>query len=184
MRIRGQPDLGFRRRWVRYGWYQIHGKEEPAMLVEEIMSRSVKSVRPEAKLLEVASLMCLYRFSGLPVVQGDDDLVGIIAEKDVLHKLFPTLDDLIGEGMAAVDLDAMMGQYKNVMTLKVADVMIRNPITVSPDMHILRAATVMARNRFRRIPVADGGKLVGMVSLGDIHKAIFQANITSTLMAV
>lgn len=150
------------------------------MQVAEIMSRSVRSVTPDSKLLEVASLMCLYRFSGLPVVEGDQ-LVGIIAEKDVLHRLFPTLEDLIGEGMRAVDLDQMMGQYKEVMGLKVSDVMVRNPITVSPDMHILRAATVMARNKFRRIPVADGGKLTGMLSLGDIHKAIFQANITTTL---
>jgi CBS domain-containing protein len=150
------------------------------MQVAEIMSRSLRSVTPETKLLEVASLMCLYRFSGLPVVEGDQ-LVGIIAEKDVLHRLFPTLEDLIGEGMGSVDLDQMMGQYKQVMALTVADVMARNPITVAPDMHILRAATVMARNKFRRIPVADGGKLVGMVSLGDIHKAIFQANITTNL---
>ncbi len=150
------------------------------MQVAEIMSRSVRSVTPDTKLLDVASLMCLYRFSGLPEVEGDD-LVGIIAEKDVLHRLFPTLEDLIGDGMRSVDLDQMMGQYKDVMTLKVSDVMARNPITVSPDMHILRAATVMARNKFRRIPVADGGKLVGMISLGDIHKAIFQANITTTL---
>jgi len=157
--------------------------EDDAMRVEDIMSRSVRSVTPDTKLLAVASLMCLYRFSGLPVV-GGEDLVGIIAERDVLHRLFPTLDDLMSGGMASVDLDEMMGQYKNVMTLKVADVMVRNPITVSPDMHILRAATVMARNKFRRIPVADGGRLVGMVSLGDIHKAIFQANITNTLTAI
>lgn len=150
------------------------------MYVSEIMSRSVRSVTPDTKLLEVASLMCLYRFSGLPVVEGDQ-LVGIIAEKDVLHRLFPTLEDLIGEGMRSVDLDSMMGQYKGVMTLRAADLMVRNPVTVSPDMHILRAATVMARNKFRRIPVAEGDKLVGMVSLGDIHKAIFQANITATL---
>lgn len=151
------------------------------MNVSEIMNRSVRSVAPDTKLLEVASLMCLYRFSGLPVVEKGDRLVGIIAEKDVLHRLFPTLEDLIGEGMQSVDLDHMMSQYKGVMTLRVSDLMVRNPITVSPDMHILRAATVMARNKFRRIPVAEDGKLVGMVSLGDIHKAIFQANITATL---
>ena len=67
------------------------------------------------------------------------------------------------------------------MHLKAADLMARNVITVAPDMHPLRAAAVMVRNRFRRIPVAEGDKLVGMLSLGDIHKAIFQANLAENM---
>ena len=149
------------------------------MLVKAIMSASVKAVTPDTKLVEVVSLMCLYRYSGLPVVD-EGKLIGIIAEKDVLHRLFPSLDDLL-DGMASIDLDKMMGQYKDVLGLDVRDVMTPNALTVSPDMHVLRAATVMVRHRFRRIPVADGGKLVGMLSLGDVHKAIFHANISSTL---
>jgi CBS domain-containing protein len=149
------------------------------MLVKDIMSCSAKSVTPETKLVEVASLMCLYRYSGLPVVE-DGRLVGIIAEKDVLHRLFPSLDELM-EGMATIDLDKMMSQYKDVLNLDVKDVMTRNPLTVSPDMHVLRAATVMVRHKFRRIPVADGDALLGMLSLGDVHKAIFHANISHHL---
>ena len=146
------------------------------MLVKDIMARSVRTVTPETPLVEVVSLMCLYRFSGLPVLE-DDRLVGIIAEKDVLARMFPTLEELMEGGMGNVDLDQMMGRYKDVVRLKVADVMSGRPITVSPDMHALRAAAVMAKHRFRRIPVAEGERLVGMLSLGDVHKAIFQENI-------
>jgi CBS domain-containing protein len=149
------------------------------MLVKDIMSKSVKSVTPDTKLVEVASLMCLYRYSGLPV-EDEGRLVGIIAEKDVLHRLFPSLDDLM-ENMATIDLDKMMSQYKDVLSLRVEDVMTRNLLTVSPDMHVLRAATVMVRHKFRRIPVAQGDQLAGMLSLGDVHKAIFHANISSYL---
>jgi predicted transcriptional regulator len=150
------------------------------MLVSDIMTRAPKTVAPDSKLLEVVSLMCLYRFSGLPVVD-DGKMVGFIAEKDVLHRLFPKLEDF-KDMMAAPDYDNMIYQYKDVVNLKVADVMTPNVITVSPDMHILKAATVMVRHKFRRIPVADGGRLVGMVSLGDIHKAIFQANLAHTIV--
>jgi CBS domain-containing protein len=59
--------------------------------------------------------------------------------------------------------------------------MTENVITVSPDMHILKAATFMVRHKFRRIPVADAGNLVGMLSLGDVHKAIFQANLSKSM---
>ncbi len=154
------------------------------MQVKDIMSRAVRSVRPETKVMEVASLMCLYRFHGLPVVEDDDRLVGLIAEKDVLHSLFPTIEMLMEEGMANVDLDRELSKYKDVLALPVADLMTRNPIAVSPDMHILRAATIMVRNRFRRMPVAENGVLVGMLSLGDVHKAIFHVNVSEKLKAV
>ncbi|MCM8854568.1 MAG: CBS domain-containing protein [Candidatus Thiodiazotropha sp. (ex Lucinoma kastoroae)] len=149
------------------------------MLVSEIMSRSPKTVTPDAKLLEVVSLMCLFRYSGLPV-EEDGKLAGIIAEKDVLHRMFPSLEDIM-DGMSAPDYDSMMSQYKDVVNLKVSDVMTANVISVNPDMHVLRAATIMVRHKFRRIPVTDAGRLVGMLSLGDIHKAIFQANLADNL---
>lgn len=149
------------------------------MLVSEIMSRSPKTVTQDTKLIEVVSLMCLFRYSGIPVVEGEK-MVGIIAEKDVLHRMFPKLEDF-ADGMSAPDYDDMMKQYRDVVNLKVSDVMTPRVITVSPDIHILKAATIMVRNKFRRIPVADGGMLVGMLSLGDIHKAIFQANLSTTL---
>jgi CBS domain-containing protein len=151
------------------------------MQVKEIMSRSVRTVTPDTKVLEVASIMCLYRFAGLPVVEGEDRLVGLIAEKDVLHSLFPKLESLMEEGIANVDLDREMARYKDVLALRVSELMTRNPITVPPDMHILRAATVMVRHRFRRIPVAEDGRLVGMLSLGDVHKAIFHATLAHKL---
>ncbi|MES9851449.1 MAG: CBS domain-containing protein [Candidatus Thiodiazotropha sp. L084R] len=143
------------------------------------MSKSPKTVTPDTKLLDVVSLMCLFRYSGLPV-EADGKLAGIIAEKDVLHRMFPTLEEVM-DGISAPDYDNMMMQYKDVVNLKVSDVMSSNVLTVSPDMHILKAATVMVRHKFRRIPVADGGQLLGMLSLGDIHKAIFQSNLANNM---
>lgn len=151
------------------------------MQVQDIMSREVRSVRPDTKVMEVSSLMCLYRFHGLPVVDEENRLIGLIAEKDVLHSLFPSVESLMVEGIAHVDLDREMGKYKDVLSQPVSALMTRNPIAVNPDMHVLRAATIMVRNRFRRIPVAKDGILVGMLSLGDVHKAIFHANVADKL---
>jgi predicted transcriptional regulator len=143
------------------------------------MSRSVRSVSPDTKVMEVASVMCLYRLPGIPVAEDDGRLVGIVAEKDVLHSLFPKLENLMEEGMGNVDLDKEMAKYKDVLALPVTDLMTRNPISVPPDMHVLRATSIMVRNRFRRIPVAHNGMLVGMLSLGDVHKAIFHLNVAT-----
>jgi len=149
--------------------------------VSDAMSTSVRSVKPDTKVVEVASLMCLYRFHGLPVVDDYDRLVGVITEKDMLQSLFPSLDRLMSEGMHSVDLDKELARYGSVLELLVSDLMTENPVSVDPDMHLLRAATVMVRHNFRRLPITRDEKLVGMLSLGDVHKAIFHANITGKL---
>jgi predicted transcriptional regulator len=150
--------------------------KENSMLVQDIMSRGIRTVRPDTALLEVSSLMCLYRLSGLPVVENEK-LVGFVAEKDVLSRLFPTLGDF-ADGMVGMDFAEMEAQYKSVMHLKTADIMATRVISVRPDMPALQAASTMVRNNFRRIPVASGDTLLGMLSLGDVHKALFHANLS------
>lgn len=147
------------------------------MLVKDIMTSSVRSVTPETKLIEVVSLMTLYRYSGLPVVENDN-LVGFIAEKDVLSQLFPSLEDAMQEGIANIDFLQKAREYKDIMNKTVADLMTRGVKTVDPEMPILKAAILMTNNRFRRIPVATDDRLVGMLSLGDVHKAIFHQCLT------
>jgi len=149
------------------------------MQVKDIMSTSVRTVTEDTSMMEVVSLMCLYRFSGLPVLE-DDKLIGVIAEKDVLAQLFPSVEETM-ENMASIDFDAKAGEYKNITSKKVGDLMTRGVDTISPDMPILKAAVVMANKRFRRIPVAENGKLLGMLSLGDVHKALFHKCLTSEL---
>jgi CBS domain-containing protein len=150
------------------------------MLVEEIMTHAVEAITPETSLKDVASLMCLKRFSGLPVVEEDNQLVGILAERDVLRYLFPDIKDLMLQSMSSIDFEGMEDDYKKVLPLKAADLMVRNVTTARPDMPILKAVSVMAKNNFRRIPVADGNKLVGMISLGDIHRAIFMKSYSAS----
>ncbi|RTZ75107.1 MAG: signal transduction protein [Gammaproteobacteria bacterium] len=147
------------------------------MLVKDIMTQGARTVTEDTPIREVASLMCLYRYSGLPVVEDEDRLIGFIAEKDVLAQLFPSVEDAMG-GMTTIDLHEKVREYADLMNRKVSDLMTRGARTVSPDMPILKAAIIMANNRFRRIPVAEGDRLVGMLSLGDIHKAIFHKSLT------
>ncbi len=142
------------------------------MLVKEVMTHPAKTITPETSLKDVASLMCLNRFSSLPVIEGDSKLVGILAERDVLRYLFPSLQDVM-KGISYFDFENMESDYKKILSLKVADLMSSNIITVRPDIPLLRAVSIMARNNFRRIPVAEGEQLLGVISLGDIHRAIF-----------
>jgi len=147
------------------------------MKVKDIMTTNVRSVSSDKKLGEVVSLMCIYRYSGIPVVD-DGKLVGTVSESDVLGKMFPKLEDLM-DGMSGVDYDSQMNQYSDVVSITVKDVMTPVVISVKPDMHILQAASVMVGRKFRRIPVAEGDRLLGMVSMGDVHKAIYQSTLAT-----
>ncbi|MDX1594023.1 MAG: CBS domain-containing protein [Gammaproteobacteria bacterium] len=147
------------------------------MRVDEVMTRTVRTATPETRLEEVAAVMCLNRVSGLPVVDQDECLIGFIAERDILHYLFPTLDDLMGHS-GLRDFEQMEQQYGATLGLTVGDVMHRGAVSVPPGTPLLRATSVMVRHKFRRIPVAEtDGRLVGIVSIGDIHKALFKHSL-------
>jgi len=145
------------------------------MKVQDIMTINVRTVSSDKKLGEVVSLMCIYRYSGIPVVD-DGKLVGTVSESDILGRMFPKLEDLMG-GMSAVDYDKQVEQYSDVVNITVKDVMTPVVISVKPEMHILQAASMMVGRKFRRIPVADGDQLLGMVSMGDVHKAIYKSSM-------
>jgi len=147
------------------------------MKVKDIMTTNVRTITSDKKLGEVVSLMCIYRYSGIPVVD-DGKLVGTVSESDVLGKMFPKLEDLMS-GMSTVDYDKQLHQYSDVVNIQVKDVMTPVVISVKPDMHILQAASMMVGRKFRRIPVAVGDELVGMVSMGDVHKAIYQSTLAT-----
>jgi CBS domain-containing protein len=150
------------------------------MLVEDVMSSSLKTVNPDTSMAEVVSMMCLYRLSGIPVVEDDNKLVGFISERDVLDPMFPKMGDMM-DGMATLDMTEALNKYSDVTGMKVQDLMTRSVITVGPDMEILKAAAKMVGNKFRRIPVAVGDRLIGMLSLGDVHKAIYLQNAKNRL---
>lgn len=147
------------------------------MKVEGIMTTNLRTVTSDLKLGEVVSLMCIYRYSGIPVVD-EGKLVGIVAESDVLGRIFPKLEDVM-TGMSTIDYDQQIKQYNDVVNIRVKEVMSPVVISIRPDMHILQAASMMVGRKFRRIPVAIGDKLVGMVSMGDVHKAVYQSTIAT-----
>jgi CBS domain-containing protein len=143
------------------------------------MTRSPRTVAPDTKLQEVASIMCLYRIPALPVVDADGKLVGNISEMDLLRNLLPTMEDIMA-GEAALEIDRMQANYSESMPKRVEELMVKNPVSVTPEMHVLKATAKMTSHRFRRIPVTDdAGKLIGVMSLGDVHKCIFHSQVSS-----
>jgi len=146
------------------------------MQVKEIMTTNPKTVTSDMLVQDVATMMLIERISGTPVVDEENHVVGIISEKDILIHMFPTLDELMNESKP--DFEELENNYQSTMPLSVGELMSKNVWTVSSDMPCLKAASMMWTRKIRRIPVADNGKLVGIISIGDVHRAIFKSSIS------
>ena len=133
------------------------------MKVRELMTSQPTTVEPDATLGEVATLMKQEDCGSLPVVQGGR-LVGIITDRDIVVR-----------GIAAgVD----------PKTQRVSKVMSSDPVTVGPDDDIADAEKKMAERQIRRLPVVEGGKLVGIVVTAQIARAGNQRKVGETLKEI
>ena len=149
------------------------------MYVSEIMTKDPKAVGPDTSLLDVASMMNLYRLPALPVIDENNKLIGNISEKDILKNLLPSMEDIV-DGSVNTQLDSMISNYSKQMRIVTSSVMTRNPVSAKEDMHILKATALMTSHNFRRLPVTDNThQLIGVMSLGDVHKAIFHSHISA-----
>ena len=143
------------------------------MKVSETMTTGVKTASADTPVKELANIMCLNNISGLPVVDSNNTIVGIVSEKDLLRRMFPDMSDLVTEG-GMPDFEEMEKSYSDTLRLVASDIMTTNVASVSSDMPIMKAASLMCVRNIRRIPVVDNNKLVGIISIGDVHKAIYQ----------
>ena len=147
------------------------------MIVKDIMNSSVKTAKADTPIKEIASIMCFNKISGVPVVDDNNKLVGVLSEKDILRAMFPDVEQIMLEG-AKTDFESREDDYKNILDKKAGDLMTQTVASVTPDMPLLKAASMMCVKQIRRIPVTDdNNQLVGIISIGDVHKAIFQESL-------
>lgn len=113
--------------------------------------RAIFSVEPQAPVLEAIRAMAAHHVGALLVMQADT-LAGIVSERDYARKVI-----LLGRSSADTPV-------RDIMTFPV--------ITVSPDDTVQTCMQLMTDKRVRHLPVVDGGRVVGMVSIGDLVKAV------------
>lgn len=118
------------------------------MLVKEAMKKDVKTIRPTDTIKDAAVLMNENRIGSLVVVSGTGTVTGIVTERDILT-------DVVAVG-------------KNAEDVKVEDIMTKDLITISPDKSLEYAADVMTKNKIKKLPVMEGGRLVGIITATDL----------------
>jgi len=143
------------------------------MKAAHIMTRTVLSVRPETTILEAARLMLLHEISGLPVVDSQGHIVGMVTEGDFLRRAETGtrrqrsrwMEFFVGPGRLAEDYVRSTGR-------RVEDVMTQPVRTIDEDTPLSDVVELMERHRIKRLPVARDRKVVGMVSRANLLHAL------------
>ncbi len=117
-----------------------------------IMQKELITVRPDTPIQEAIKLMVDFKITGIPVVEGDNRLVGVVSEKDVLKLLYNAQDK----------------------TRHVCDFMTDAVRSFEADNTIMEICQCLINNNFRRIPITDDGKLVGVISRKDVIRFILK----------
>ncbi len=112
----------------------------------EFMTKDVVTVKPETPLVEVMNTLLDKHITGLPVVDDAGMLIGIVSEIDLVNPMSSGNAD-----------DTVAGE-----------IMSTNLTTFAPEATCAEIANCLAANRIRRVPIVDGGKVVGIVSRRDI----------------
>lgn len=117
------------------------------MKVDDCMCCNVTKVKPESSLKEIAKIMSDENIGSVPVCE-DDELVGIVTDRDIILRA--------------------IAEEKDIKNLTAKDVMTVNPYTCECGCDVEEAEKVMKEFQVRRIPIMENGKVVGMLTLGDL----------------
>ncbi len=146
-------------------------------LVKEVMVIAPITVKPSDLVETVLKLLEEKHISGLPVVDDQGQVVGVVSEADLLFKEKPIRMPLYLTFLDSIiylePLDKFKQQLKKNLGVLVEDVMTSKPNTISSDAPVSQAAELMLTKRINRLPVLDEtGKLVGIVTRNDLLKAL------------
>ena len=144
------------------------------MRIADFMTRRVVTVAPDASIVAAAKLMLDNKVSGLPVVDAAGHVVGIVSEHDLLRETDdgrrgPHWLEMMIEGAALADESARFHDRK------VNEVMTPHPVAIAATSSLREACRLIEDHGFKRLPVVENGKLVGIIARADLVRAFAQA---------
>lgn len=144
------------------------------MFVKDVMQKKVTSIKEKTPVRAVVKFIFEKGISGLPVVKNHK-LVGIITEEDIFSHMHPTIQEVIEDYPHARDFKEMEHNIKKLIDIPVSKIMVKSVKTVSSDTPLMKAQAMMMAHDLSRLPVVDDkGKLIGIVSQGDIFREIIK----------
>jgi len=140
------------------------------------MTREVVTIGPEASVHDLAKLLEDRRISGVPVLNAQGVLVGVVTQSDLVQR---SRDLELPPALNILDLHLFLEtpshfqkRLEKLLGNKVKDVMTEDPVTVAPDTSVQDIARLMSSRKVHTLPVVDEGKLVGIVGKLDLIRSL------------
>jgi CBS domain-containing protein len=145
------------------------------MNAHDIMTSTVATARPDLSLSDAIALMLEHHVSGLPVVDADGHLVGMLTEGDLLRRVETGTEEshapwwrfVLGSGRLAAE-------YVRTHSRLVGDLMTREPVSAGEDTPLADIVALMEHHHIKRVPILRGGALTGVVSRADLIRVLAQ----------
>ena len=139
----------------------------------DVMVRDVVTVRPDTDVAEAIKLLAEHDVSALPVVGAGGNLVGVLSEADLIHRVEIGTEKRRPWWLEAVTgASTLAAEFAKSHGKKVGEVMTSGATSVSEDTSLSEIAALFERNRIKRVPVVKDGKLVGVVSRSNLVQAL------------
>ncbi len=144
------------------------------LTVKEIMTEEPFFVTPDTTLKEVANLLFKHRISGLPVVDSNESVVGVITNRDLIRAAMPDYKSLISNLALTYEAAPFENLLRQEDRITVKELMSTNVYSVEEDASVVEVAAVMLFKDIRRVPVVRDNKLIGLVVISDIVSKIIR----------
>ena len=144
----------------------------------DIMSTDIITVTPETEIAQAARLLLDNRINGLPVVDTQGRLVGIVCQSDLIVQQkrvrVPSLFTFLDGYITLTSTRHFEREVEKIAASQVRQAMTPDPASVSPDTAIEDMATLMVEKNYHTLPVVADGRLVGVVGKEDMLRTIMQ----------
>jgi len=146
-----------------------------SMKIRDVMKKEVYTVGSAATLKEVVALLLKRQVSGLIVIDQKGTVVGVVSEKDVYRMLYPSYREFYESPELFTDFKQQEEAIKDKSDISVAEFMTTDVIFADPDEYVMKVGAIMLARNIHRLPVVNkSGKLVGVVSRGQIYHTLFK----------
>ena len=148
------------------------------MKVLDVMQTKVITIRPDMEIKEIAKTLYDNKISGVPVVDSNSNLVGIVSEGDLLHKEAnpqpPSVFGILGALIYYRGVKEYDSDLKKLIATQASEIMTSKVVTINKEASIEEAASLMVNKKIKRLPVLEDGKIIGIVTRMDIIKTLME----------
>ena len=146
------------------------------LTAKDIMTKNVTTVRAATTIEELARILMEHKISGVPVVDDNENLIGIVTENDLISRdkrlHIPTVMRLFDSFIMLESPGRIEKEIKRMTAITVNDIYTKEVVTVTEGTPVQDIATIMSEKKVHLIPVVEGKKILGIIGKIDLIKGI------------